>query len=614
MNKVCYHSKNIYESVYVSLVNLSCVSNVTACVRSLVEMEEAYLKELKQLEEMQTHLSDSSLGIAANDLKAIFRNLDEITRHQTKLVQSMQTASTEKNACIAVCRVLSASFGDRSSLYIPYVQRKSYCAEALSHCNKSSKVQKEITVFCARSALSGKSALASFEDALEEPYKHLFQLKSCLEHARDGVPPETEQWKQLNLTIDRCAGVIGQLDEANLQSEQVKALFFLRPMFHEDCKDIVTYCREFLYDGVLTVVSFTPRTEGEGSGNMSGIGQYQEHRHYQVFLFSDILLFCEGKKKSSSKHPLKVIGREPVNMVSVSHNVCLQKSHRFTLKCRSGEMDLEAKNSDIMQEWIRSISRAVSNRQRTMVIGAPLGDVLTRTSERNYVVPSVIEHALQCIEKYGLEEEGIFRVARSKLELDELQNLVDSGRQPWFVDPILASLLVKRWLIALPEPLLFFKQKDREWFAARRNPEELRTCVETLGKMRNSVLFRIVDVLKKVAANSSVNKMNVNSLSVIFGMIFFPTKDPGYSNLSIETFQALLEHSDDIFKEIRANEITRQSSLKTMHKLQRMGRVTHNLGSEFGRTTPSTTSAPSSGKTSPATNSGFMSHPIPRNL
>jgi len=237
-----------------------------------------------------------------------------------------------------------------------------------------------------------------------------------------------------------------------------------------------------------------------------------------------------------------------------------------------------------------------------------------------------VEHALQCIEKYGLDHEGIFRVTKSKIEVDNLRTLVDCGRQPCFVDPVLASLLVKRWLSALPEPLLLSKRTIQEWFDARGDPDTLRGYIEELGKMHNSVLFRIVDVLKQVADHSSVNKMTTNALSIIFGIVFFPTTDPKQANLCTETFQFLLENSETIFKDVRASVLTRQSSLKSIHqraKIERRERLRSIAACRYSGTfatpeqaaavKPSHQQQPSGGGVLMTSKSGeFLSHPLPR--
>jgi len=556
---------------------------------------------LKQLEGLNTRLGEASIGVSPDDLRAIFRNLNDIIRHQTKLVQDINTASSTDKPLVAVSRVLCTSFGDRSSAYVPFVQSSSSCTVALAKYNKNSKVQKEITIFCAQSALSGKNAVAGLEDALKEPYRHLFQLKSCLEHVRSGFAKGSEQWTAVNRVIDRCSGVISQLDEATIQSEQVKELFFLKQCFaKEDVGSVVSYLREFLYDGGVHVVSFTPAPDHPSD-------TFKVHQRYHLFVFSDELLFCLGKRKNSSqKRPLKIVSHEPIHSVVAAHNVCLQKSSHFSVKCASGDLELEVKNSERMQKWMSIITRAVLSRKRTLVIGASLSDLLQRPGERNNVVPAVIEHALQCIEKYGLEQEGIFRIARSQTELNELQRIVDSGRQPSFVDPVLASVFVKRWLTSLPQPLLLTKRKDTEWFDVRDDASKLQMYVEELGRINSSVLYRVVDVLNQVAARQEVNRMSIGALSIIFGAVLFNVTDPNLTVLSSETVQALLENADKIFTSVRASELTRKSSLKNFHRVRRMNRIDRSdLTILRSMPTP----------LSPTTKtSSFTSHPLPRNV
>lgn len=637
-------------------------------------MEETYLEDLRALVDMQTRLGDA--GVAAADLRAIFRNADELLRRQTaltaKVVQACTSSDADADACATVCRVVSDSFAHYSLVYVPYVQRSSYCAEALQRYERSSRVQGELKAFCARAVAAPQRAVSTFADALTEPYRHLFRLKGALETVQDCTPPDTVQWTQLQRTVERCGGVIAQLDEATLQSEQVKALFFLRPIFPDDWPRIVTYCREYLFDGVLTVLAFHPAdssttstagaaavvdapsestslslssssssssssttsaaatgTGNEASGTEATTkaaseaattetavveGPYRVHQTYHVFLFDDMVMFCACKKKGSAKHPLRMGACEPVQTLAAAHNACLQRGARFTLQCASGELELEAKNAAAMGEWLRVVARAAAHRQRTVVLGAPLEAVLARPSERHGAVPAAVERALACVEKYGLEREGIFRVATAKAEADKVRAMVDSGRLPHFLDPVGASVLVKQWLAALPVPLLHLRARpDAAWLDAPDDPAALRACVAALDRVASAALLRVAEVLRAVAAHSAANRMPAANLAIVFGVLLVPgaAADPHAAARASTVVQTLLTHFDTVFQDVRARELTRKTSLtSTRHcaAVARTERLRSLASSRYIATAPRAP-APEPLPSQPS----FSSHPIPRN-
>lgn len=633
-------------------------------------MEETYLEDLRALEDMQTRLGEAGAGVAAADLKAIFRNVDELVRRQTVLTAKVVQAcsSRDADACETVCRVVSDSLASYSLVYVPFVQRSSYCAEALQRYERSSRVQGELKAFCARAVAAPQRAVSTFADALTEPYRHVFRLKAALEAVQDCTPPDTVQWTQLQCTVERCGDAIAQLDEAKLQSEQVKALFFLRPIFPDDWPRIVTYCREYLFDGVLTVLSFHPAgapgadapsegpgsssssstppvsaaaeteaagseghgaeagstaataateaatTTGEGTGTAAGEGPYREHQTYHVYLFDDIVMFCACKKKGSAKHPLRMGPCEPVHTLAASHNACLQRGARFTLQCASGELDLEAKNAAAMGEWLRVVARAAAHRQRTMVIGAPLDAVLARASERGGAVPAAIERALACVEKYGLAREGIFRVATAKAEADKVRAMVDSGRLPHFLDPVGASVLVKQWLAALPVPLLHCRTRpDSAWLAAADDPAALRACVAALDRTASAALLRVAEVLRAVAAHSAATRMTAANLGIVFGVLLVPgtAADPHAAARASTVVQALLTHFDTVFHDVRARELTRKTSLSSTRQCAAVARTERLRSLASSRYIASARAAALEAPL--PSQPSFSSHPIPRN-
>uniref|UniRef100_A0A915DYM2 Rho-GAP domain-containing protein n=1 Tax=Ditylenchus dipsaci TaxID=166011 RepID=A0A915DYM2_9BILA len=167
----------------------------------------------------------------------------------------------------------------------------------------------------------------------------------------------------------------------------------------------------------------------------------------------------------------------------------------------------------------------------------------------NCDVPPIVTELIDFLRSYGLDVEGIFRRSASVSVIKSLQQKIDLGEKiDFFGDPIFAgdvqkavihaSVLLKTFLRSLGEPII----------TNRLYPElALLNGVSKEGRPDADG----DKVLTEVAANSQVNLMDANNLSVVFGPnLTWPTDQqvPILQLNNLNNFcYTLIKHFEDIF-------------------------------------------------------------------
>ncbi|XP_066298326.1 rho GTPase-activating protein syd-1-like isoform X1 [Branchiostoma lanceolatum] len=138
-------------------------------------------------------------------------------------------------------------------------------------------------------------------------------------------------------------------------------------------------------------------------------------------------------------------------------------------------------------------------------------------------IPLVITKCVSEVEDRGLSVVGIYRLCgsayrkkdlRDEFEIDSIRTDISADKYP---DINVITGVLKDFLRELPEPL--FSPALSDIVCAKpcdRDPEEMLQC---LGAVQKLTLGYLLDHLKRVAANSSVNKMDYNNLAVCFGPV-----------------------------------------------------------------------------------------------
>ncbi|XP_008847799.1 rho GTPase-activating protein 40 [Nannospalax galili] len=152
-------------------------------------------------------------------------------------------------------------------------------------------------------------------------------------------------------------------------------------------------------------------------------------------------------------------------------------------------------------------------------------------------VPLLLQALLSCLEKRGLDTEGILRVPGSQARVKGLEQKLErdfyAGLIRWDeVHPNDASDLLKRFLRKLPAPLLTAEYLPA--FAAvpsipdlRQRLQALHLLILLLPEANRNTLKALLEFLRKVAAQEQHNKMGLWNVSTVMAPnLFLPQGRP----------------------------------------------------------------------------------------
>ncbi|KAI9456974.1 Rho GTPase activation protein, partial [Lactarius psammicola] len=160
-----------------------------------------------------------------------------------------------------------------------------------------------------------------------------------------------------------------------------------------------------------------------------------------------------------------------------------------------------------------------------LIFGVPLVDV--EINEDN--VPKVMGMCIEEIEKRGLDTRGIYLVARpfnaEVPQASELRRRVESEKLFSFssTDNIHSvAMLLKRYLLDLPEPLFMLSLQDYRNYTENRarytknDFSLLRSKIEELHPVQRASLGALMRHLSRVTSHSDKNAITVEVLAVLF--------------------------------------------------------------------------------------------------
>jgi len=158
------------------------------------------------------------------------------------------------------------------------------------------------------------------------------------------------------------------------------------------------------------------------------------------------------------------------------------------------------------------------------VFGVALDTLLAR-KDQAMGIPSFVEQAITYLDNNSLEAEGLFRMSGDAVEMRELQQQIDEGKDINFSNCLsLHSIsgLLKKYFRELPEPLFTnaLYSKFLETAAIEDRDLKRKKCIELLNTLppanRRLVKF-LMSFLQRVAAFSDKNKMTSENLALVTG-------------------------------------------------------------------------------------------------
>ncbi|KAJ2962212.1 hypothetical protein NQZ79_g2604 [Umbelopsis isabellina] len=280
-----------------------------------------------------------------------------------------------------------------------------------------------------------------------------------------------------------------------------------------------------------------------------------------------------------------------INSTSSVASTYLKRDSVFRIVTEEGGQYLfQAMNDSDMHNWIRSINGAAKEgaaRRLTVLVAEAESKLRSSAAdEMNYLddrhikkgkdargsvygadiselmptgkIPLVVEKCIEEIERRGLEEVGIYRVAGSGETVSELRQqlnryaaTVNLGDDQWIDINVVADAL-KQFFRELPEPLLTYERYgDFMKASALQDHDERVLAIKEITKQlppNNYILLRrVIEHFVVVTDYEASNHMYATNLAIVFGpTLLRPAPGP----VSFATTMANIGHQQNIVKNL----------------------------------------------------------------
>lgn len=296
-------------------------------------------------------------------------------------------------------------------------------------------------------------------------------------------------------------------------------------------------------------------------------------------------------------HPYATKASTVINLIHSTTSVASTYTKRdFVFRIvteEGGQYLFQAMNREDMQDWMQHVNNSAregaakrqsvlaaesldfegggSHRQNAAMLG---GNNRNQTASRtsvygvsldtlmhNHQIPLVVEKCIGEIERRGLEEVGIYRVAGTgsvvsalKAEFNKDVQNVDMTSPRWADINVVADAF-KQFLRELPEPLLTYTYYDEfiKASASEDHDERVYLIKKVIKKLPYSnylLLKRIIEHFVTVTDFEATNHMYATNLAIVFGpTLLQPTPGPA----SFATTMSNLGHHQNIVKYLILN-------------------------------------------------------------
>ncbi|XP_067850562.1 protein FAM13A isoform X2 [Heptranchias perlo] len=220
-----------------------------------------------------------------------------------------------------------------------------------------------------------------------------------------------------------------------------------------------------------------------------------------------------------------------------------------------------------LKEDVKKIMAQPLSMQKTCSVGKVFGVSLYDLQQRGQAkdgIPFVVQHMVEYLQEYGLEQEGLFRVNGNVKVVERLRLKYDCGGRPDLgqeADVSSVASLLKLFLRELPDALIISRlhsQFMQLYQDHSGNQEELQWLLKQLPDVNYRLLKFLCHFLTQVAADHKTNRMTVYNLATVFGPNVFHVS-PGFEgikeqNISNKLMATLLENYDVFFENVDEKE------------------------------------------------------------
>ncbi|XP_077386899.1 SLIT-ROBO Rho GTPase-activating protein 3-like isoform X2 [Festucalex cinctus] len=188
-------------------------------------------------------------------------------------------------------------------------------------------------------------------------------------------------------------------------------------------------------------------------------------------------------------------------------------------------------------------------------------NVRTRTQDSGQPIPVVVESCVRYINLYGLQQQGIFRVPGSQVEVNDIKNTFERGEDPLVDDQSDHDInsvagVLKLYFRGLEKPL-FPKERFLDLISTTKldfgsdRAHHLQQIVATLHQPVVIVMRYLFAFLNHLSQYSDENMMDPYNLAICFGPTLMPIpedQDPVACQAHVnEVIKTVIIHHEAIF-------------------------------------------------------------------
>uniref|UniRef100_A0A8C2UEA3 SLIT-ROBO Rho GTPase activating protein 3 n=1 Tax=Coturnix japonica TaxID=93934 RepID=A0A8C2UEA3_COTJA len=194
--------------------------------------------------------------------------------------------------------------------------------------------------------------------------------------------------------------------------------------------------------------------------------------------------------------------------------------------------------------------------KQTLGEGEGRRNARTRNQDSGQVIPLIVESCIRFINLYGLQQQGIFRVPGSQVEVNDIKNSFERGEDPLADDQNERDInsvagVLKLYFRGLENPL-FPKERFQDLVSTIKteNPTErvhqIQQIIVTLPRAVIVVMRYLFAFLNHLSQYSDENMMDPYNLAICFGPTLMPVPD-GQDQVSCQA------HVNEVIKTIIIN-------------------------------------------------------------
>jgi len=498
--------------------------------------------------------------------RAILEQIDFLGRRRNDLTpEEIEAEKAKTHRTIEPDKLLSYVYDvfnpklvEMKEIYLKYLEHVGFAQGTLERA-KQKKTFNNILHKCQQQTVM--YGMFKLSELLNVIGKYFIGAQKCLRCVLDAGSEVDPLWMKFYEMIELIGDMNKTFVRAREDSENVHTLMGVQDRIIKYNKELPAVGRCYIGEENFVCARFAPGTPDP----LSSVTQvdFKEDETYHLFLFNDMVMVTQKPSGMGTllRDGFNFLMEYPINkvvVVPVADSAELKNTFRMSVG-NMGTVFWAATNESQKNEWVEKIRNAVLNWCNEQVFGTSPESLMKRSADyEDGIVPHVFQDAMDYVEKYGINLEGIFRISGNARMMDLIRLKLNTGHKVEYDSAFNAAVMVKQWLASLPVPIMQPHLYD-SWHeaAALKNSDEciakMVEIVKKMPKLSKFILYIICDLCRKIVAKTQENLMTYQSLAIVFApsLMRVPESEELNSGKRLDTLEKVFLFSDRIFPGVK---------------------------------------------------------------